>query len=86
MSDDAFYSPNHRPPPRQRRPGEPLWSLREDAVTWTAELRNDGAGVGVEAQILCDGELVVGRHFALRELATRWAEQERARLKHSTED
>jgi hypothetical protein len=74
---DAFYSPNYRPPPRDPKPGEPLWSLQKDEHTWSAELRDHGAGVGVEVQILCDGELVSGRRFDLRELATRWAEQER---------
>ena len=78
MSDDAFYSRNDRPPSRARRPGEPLWSLHKDGSTWSVELRDHGAAVGVEAQILCDGELVSGRRFDLRELATRWAEQERA--------
>ena len=72
MSDDAFYKPNYRVPPRVSRPGEPLWSLHKGGRTWSAELRDHGAGVGVETQILCDGELVTGRRFDLRELATRW--------------
>jgi hypothetical protein len=42
----------------------------------SAELRDHGAA-GVEAQVLCDGELVIGRRFDMRELATRGAEQER---------
>jgi hypothetical protein len=33
--------------------------------------------LGVEAQILSDGELVTSRRFVLRALATRWAEPER---------
>jgi hypothetical protein len=77
MSDDAFYSPNYRLPPRAPKPGEPLWSLQKDDCTWSAELRLHGEHVGWEAQILCDGELVSGRLFVVRELATRWAEQER---------
>lgn len=36
MSDDAFYSPNYRPSPRARQPGEPLWSLVKDERTWSA--------------------------------------------------
>jgi hypothetical protein len=69
MTDDAFYSPHYRPPPRAPRPGEPLWSFVKDEHTWSAELREHGAA-GIEAQILCDGELVSGRRFDLRELAT----------------
>ena len=49
-----------RPPPRVPRPGEPLWSLRKDHNTWSAELRYHGEW-GVEAQLLRDGELVIGR-------------------------
>ena len=77
MSDEPFYSPNQRPIPRAPRPGEPLWSLQKDGSTWSAELRDHGTGVGVEAQILRDGDLVICRRFVVRELATRWAEQER---------
>ena len=69
MSDDAFYSPNQRPTPRAPRPGEPLWSFHKDGRTWPAELRGHGPGVDVEAQILCDGELVSGRRFVVRELS-----------------
>jgi hypothetical protein len=79
MSDEPFYSQTYRPPPRAPKPGEPLWSCAKDGRTWSAELR-DHRAAGVEAQILCDGELVSGRRFDLRELATRWAEQERQRI------
>jgi hypothetical protein len=72
----TFYSPTYRLPPRVAKPGEPLWSFVRDEHTWSAELR-DHAAAGVEAQILCDGELVSGRRFEVREFATRWAEQER---------
>ena len=77
MSDEPFYSPNQRLPPRAPQPGEPLWSFQKDGRTWSAELRDHGRANGVEAQILRDGDLVNGRRFDLRELATRWAEQER---------
>jgi hypothetical protein len=77
MGDDAFYRPNRQPPPpRVPRPGEPLWSLRKDHVTWSAELRYHGEW-GVEAQILRDGDLFMGRRFDLREIAVRWADEER---------
>ena len=83
MTDHAFYGSNYRPPPRAPRPGEPLWSLQRDGSTWSAELRDHGTGVGVEGQILGDGELVIARRFDLRELAMRWAEQERQAIERA---
>jgi hypothetical protein len=75
MSDDAFYSPHRTPPPRrQPTPGEPLWTLRLAHVTWSAELRCHGESWGWEAQILREGELVIGRRFDLRRLAEQWAQ------------
>jgi len=77
MSNDAFYRPNLPPlPPRAPRPGEPLWTLRKDRVTWSAELRYHGEW-GVEAQILRDGDLSIAQRFDLRELAARWADDQR---------
>ena len=61
-------------------PGEPLWSLRKDHVTWSAELRYHGE-YGVEAQILRNDELRIGRRFDLRELAVRWADQKREHIR-----
>lgn len=66
-------------------PGEPLWSFRKDHVTWSAELRYHGEW-GVEAQILCDGELVIGRRFDLRELAARWADEMRQAVERRLHD
>jgi hypothetical protein len=75
-SDDSLLW-THKPAPRCRpRPGEPLWSVRKGDVTWSAELRFNGE-YGVEAQILRNGELVIGRRFLLKEQAIRWAEAER---------
>jgi hypothetical protein len=77
MSDDALLW-THKPAPRCRpRPGEPLWSLRREGVTWSAELRYHGE-YGVETQILRNGELSIGRRFPLKEQAIRWAEEEKA--------
>jgi hypothetical protein len=56
--------------------GEPLWSVRKGDVTWSAELRYHGE-YGVEAQILRNGELVIGRRFVLKEQAVKWAEAEK---------
>ena len=67
----------HHPPPRQRRPGELFWTVRKDHITWTCELRFHGESVGWEAQILREGELVIGRTFLLREAAIRWSDAEK---------
>ena len=80
MSDDPFYAPNAKPlPARVSRPGEPLWSVGKDGVTWEAELRYHSE-FGVEAQILRQGELVIGRRFDTRALAVQWADEERKTL------
>jgi hypothetical protein len=78
VSDDAFYRPNRPPrPPRQPTPGEPLWELRQDHVTWSCELSCHGESYRWEAQILRDGELFIGQRFVLRQMAEAWAEEER---------
>ena len=51
----------------------------EGDVTWSAGLRYHGE-YGVEAQILRNGELRIGRRFPLKEQAIRWAEGERAHV------
>lgn len=76
MTDEPFTTPGRVIPPRVSRPGEPLWDFRQDHHTYACELRYHGEW-GVEAQILKDGELLIGRRFDLRELAVRWAEVER---------
>jgi hypothetical protein len=55
VSDEPFYAPGHRPPPRVRKPGEALWSSRYSDSGWSAELRSQGADVGWESQIFKDG-------------------------------
>ena len=44
------------------------------------------ASAGVEAQILRDGELVIGRRFDLRELAARWADEMRQAVERRLHD
>ena len=79
MTDDSLLW-THKPAPRCRpRPGEPLWSVQKGDVTWSAELRFHGE-YSVEAQILRDGDLVIGRMFVLRDLAVGWAKNEQDRL------
>jgi hypothetical protein len=78
MPDDSLLW-THKPAPRCRpRPGEPLWSVRQEHMTWSAELHFPGEGYGWEAQILRDGELTIGRRFLLKAEALKWAEAEKA--------
>lgn len=62
---------------------EPLWSVHVDGVTWEAQLRYHGE-YDVEAQILKNGDLVIGRRFDTRALAVQWAEEERKVTKAET--
>jgi hypothetical protein len=78
MADDPpFYTPGLRTPPRERQPGEPLFSFRTaDHRQVDCELRAD-PGVGWEAQVFIDGELFRARRFATRAGAEHWAQGER---------
>jgi hypothetical protein len=76
----------HKPAPRCRpRPGEPLWSVRRNGVSWSAELRDHGE-YGVEAQILRNGELSIGRRFPPKQQAVQWAENGRDHVGERLED
>jgi hypothetical protein len=77
---DPFYSPTHLPPERRPRRGDVIWTETRDQVTWTCELRDHDAA-GVEAQVLQDGDLVVGRRFGSRNQAHAWADLFRERLR-----
>ena len=78
MTDDSLLW-THKPGPCCRpKPGEPLWAMRINNVTWSAELFFRGESVGWEAQLKRNGELVIGRTFVLRELAVEWAMKEKA--------
>jgi hypothetical protein len=54
-------------------PGEPLWFLNKLHEMFSCELRYHGPW-GVEAQILKDGALLIGRRFETRAEAVEWAE------------
>ena len=80
MNDDdknAMLWTARPPAPRQRRPGELLWTVRKDDVTWTSELKFHGKSYGWESITLRDGDLAISRRFLLREGALRWAEEEK---------
>jgi hypothetical protein len=66
VSDNPMHA-GHRPPVRQRKPGELLWTVRKDHVTWTCELFFRGESYGWEAQIVRETDLRIGRRFILRE-------------------
>jgi hypothetical protein len=74
MGDDPMHS-GHHPPVRQRRPGEPLWTIRVNHITYSAELKFHGESCGWECQISEYGPHD-GRRFIRRDAATRWAESE----------
>ena len=58
---------------------EPAFTLkRNECSRW--------AGIRIEAQILRNGELVIGRRFVLKEQAIRWAEEEKAHVGDRMED
>jgi len=76
VSDNPMHA-GHRPPVRQRKPGELLWPVRKDHVNWTCELKFHGESYGWEAQIYRETDFRIGRRFILREEAIGWAEQER---------
>ena len=87
MSDEPFYSPKFNPPPpRMPSPGEPLWSVLKDHHNWRAELHFHGESWGWEAQILRDDELVIGRRFLLKDLAVKWANEERDAIVYDRHD
>jgi len=68
-------------PARVAQPGEPLFAFvrARDQVRFHCELRDCGPW-GTEAQFYRNEEFVQGHRFPTRELATTWAEAERAAL------
>jgi hypothetical protein len=72
----AFYAPAVR----TAKPGDLLWELRREHITWSAELRFHGESWGWEAQILRDDDLLLGQRFLSREQATRFAEAIQAEI------
>lgn len=77
--DHPFYSPNHKTPQVKPRPSEGLWTIRQEGVVWSAELRDHGE-CGIECQIFREGQLVIGRRFDLEAQAILWGEEERKEI------
>lgn len=69
MSTDPALLWMYRPAPTAKpRPGESVWTLTKGTRTLTCELRYHGK-YGVEALVLLDGELYMGRRFSTRAMA-----------------
>lgn len=79
---EPFFSATRIVPTRGPRPGEPLWECHRNHVLWSCELRDHGP-LGIEAQILRDGEFVEGRRFSARNPAIAWSELFRERLERA---
>jgi hypothetical protein len=77
MTDQPFYAPNHKPAPRQRKPGEHLWAIRKDGQQLDCELRDHGQW-GVEVQIYRDLEFLYGRRWPTHALALEEADDQKA--------
>jgi hypothetical protein len=78
MSDQPFYAPARKPAtPRQRQPGEHLWSVQKDGQQLECELRDHDAW-SAEVQIYRDGEFLYGRRWPSRALALEGADDQKA--------
>jgi hypothetical protein len=87
MTDDPFYAPNHKTQPRQRTPGEPLFSFRTaDHRQVDCELRFLGESWGWQAEFYIDREFSRSRSFVTREGAAQWAEAKRRAIQQGTDD
>ena len=73
MTDDPFDGSTMLPTRTVGTPGERLWELRQDHITWSCELRYHGEW-GVEAQILRNGALHLSQRLPLHVEAVKWAE------------
>jgi hypothetical protein len=68
MTEPALLWNYKPPPPVKPREGEPVWTMTKGAKRLICELRYHGE-YGVEALMLLDGELHMGRRFPTRALA-----------------
>jgi hypothetical protein len=80
QNHDAMLSDSTPAPARKAEPGELLFEFQRgrDRAPMACELRFHGESYGWEAQFFERGELLYSRGaFVLRDLAVRWAEEER---------
>ena len=71
MMEDRQWNPANPKRPSLGQ-SEPLWEVFVAHHTHACELRDHG-GFGVEAQIVRDGQFVIGRRFDTRAQAAEWA-------------
>lgn len=67
-NQSALTADRPAPPPRQPRPGEPLWTLRKELGRLRAELRDNGEA-GAELQLFRDDVFIYGRRYLTRAMA-----------------
>jgi hypothetical protein len=69
------YHPFARPPQSLERQRKPLWTFLKNEHVYTCELVV--FGIGSEARVLKDGDLLVARRFDQEWRTVQWAEEER---------
>ena len=79
MTDENNWTPHQPAAVRRANPEILIWMLAKDHHWRSCELRMYGPNgeLGVETQILNDGELLIGRRFDTGDLALQWAKIER---------
>jgi hypothetical protein len=73
MTNRRFNAAGDSMSERQPQPFEHVWSIRKNGVQLDCVLRDHGSS-GVEARIIRDGELLLGRRWPSRDLAIEEAE------------
>jgi hypothetical protein len=77
---DGWFKPKlSPPPPRQPKPRNGLWTIAKNGHTYTCELVFHDQG-GTEAQIMKDGELIIGRRFEEGWQTLQWATFEKEHI------
>jgi hypothetical protein len=79
MTDPALLWNAPKPPVREPRAGERVWSMVKNDKRVDAELREHGEG-GCECQFFYNGELAQGRMWSTREDALAEADVKRREL------
>lgn len=87
MDVKAMLWNSPRPPARQPRPGEPLFTFvrASDRAPMSCELRFHGESFGWEAPFFIRGEFFASRGaFVTKAQAMRWAEEERKAMERAS--
>jgi hypothetical protein len=70
------YDPFHRLPDKPQPQRKPLQTFQKGQSIYTGELVSHD-GIGTEARVFVDGELLVSRRFPERWQTIQWADEER---------